>query len=641
MTGQRLVNRIVGNLKHHVVQAGTVVGITDIHTRALAHRIQALENFNGIGPIFAMLLSWCRALLGRVFCVFAHDHYIGARGVNPKLSRQIEPGFPPKRFLNFNRVAMAPRGATQLAMDQDQMHAVLSAEFGNFSAILSQWAKLQPDELALRDDYDEITWGQMDDRIERLAAKLIETGLERGQSVAILGTSSIAYALVFLAAVRAGGVAAPLTTNASPAQLDGMVTDSGARHLFIGAAKRAELDDSFGAGLDRIELEEIDAWMAPVGTRAPELTPAKPAPFNIIYSSGTTGIPKGIVHSHLMRWRQFPPTAASYLGSGLAVRSLASTPLYSNTTMVAFLSCLLAGGTLTIMGKFDCGRWLDLAQSHAITTTMLVPVQYQRLMEFPDFDRFDLSSLALKYCTSAPFSAELKREVLDRMPGGLVEIYSMTEGGVVCLLACHEFQDKLHTVGRPTPGSELKVLDDDGNEVPTGTPGHLIGRSRTMMSGYKNQPGKTAEAQWTDPETGEHWMRMGDIGRLDADGFVELVGRAKDMIISGGFNIYPVDLEDELLKESGVKEAAVIGMPSKRWGETPVGFVALEASVENAAKTAAKTSAEAIMAAVNARLGKTQRLAALYLIDEMPRSHIGKLLKSDLRDQLEASGVEF
>ncbi len=518
-------------------------------------------------------------------------------------------------------------------MENDQICSALGAEFGSFSQVMSDWASFQPGKLAMRDDGGDLTWAQMNDNIERLAAKLVETGLERGQSVAILGKSNIAYALVFLAAVRAGGVAAPLTTSASAPQLAGMVADSGAKHLFIDAAKSAELGPDFASGLTRIELEEVDDWMAPAGTQAPAFEPDPKDAFNIIYSSGTTGIPKGIVHSHQMRWRQFPPTAASYLNSGLEVRSLASTPLYSNTTMVAFLSCLLAGGTLTIMGKFDCARWLDLAQSHRITTTMLVPVQYQRLMDYPAFDDYDLSALALKYCTSAPFSAELKREVLDRMPGGLVEIYSMTEGGVVCLLAAHEFPDKLHTVGRPAPGSELKVLDDEDKPVAIGKAGNLIGLSKTMMAGYKNQPDKTREAYWVDPETGIAWQRMGDIGRVDEDGFVELVGRAKDMIISGGFNIYPVDLEDELLKEQGVKEAAVIGMPSKNWGETPVGFVVLE-GVETEA-------VDAIMAAVNARLGKTQRLAALFKIDEMPRSHIGKLLKTQLRDQLEAQGAAF
>jgi fatty-acyl-CoA synthase len=509
------------------------------------------------------------------------------------------------------------------AMSNDMMMARLAEPFGHFPDILMEWSRIKGDDLALVDERREVYWAELVGLVERLAARLVETGLQRGQSVAILGTSCVEYALVFLAAVRAGGVAAPLTTSASREQLEGMAKDSGAIHLFIDAAKAAELGPDFMAHLQRVPLESIDQWMAPPGSRAPAFVPEPKDPFNIIYSSGTTGIPKGIVHSHRMRWRQFAATALSYLGAGLEVRSLASTPLYSNTTMVAFLPVLLAGGCVRVMGKFDRARWLAHAETDRTTITMLVPVQYQRLMDFPEFGDFDLSALKLKYCTSAPFSAELKREVLKRMPGGLIEIYSMTEGGVVCLLPCHEFPDKLHTVGRPAPGSELKVLDDEDREVPPGTPGNLVGRSLTMMSGYQNQPDKTLEGYWTDPEGGV-WQRMGDIGRVDAEGFVELVGRAKDMIISGGFNIYPSDLEAELAKEAGVVEAAVVGVPSREWGETPVGFVVLK---EGASDTGA------IMAAVNARLGKTQRLAALHAIAEMPRSHIGKLLKTDLREE--------
>ncbi|KWV91597.1 class I adenylate-forming enzyme family protein [Erythrobacter sp. YT30] len=512
---------------------------------------------------------------------------------------------------------------------REAIKAQLAEPFGSFPEILLAWARAQPDSIALIDDTRDCAWAELIGEVERIAARLIETGLERGQSVAILGTSTVNYALVFLAAVRAGGVAAPLTTSASPDQLAGMLADSGARHLFIDSAKAAELGPEFGAQLIRVPLEDIEQWMAPPGSRAPEFNPDPKDPFNIIYSSGTTGIPKGIVHSHQMRWRQFAATATSYLEAGLPVRSLASTPLYSNTTMVAFLPPLLAGGMVRIMGKFDCAKWLEHAQDDRSTITMLVPVQYERLMDFEGLENFDLRALTLKYCTSAPFSADLKRDVLARMPGGLIEIYSMTEGGVVCLLECHKFPDKLHTVGRPAPGSEMKVLDDDDNPVAPGEAGNLIGLSQTMMSGYQNQPGKTREGYWQDPETGINWQRMGDIGRVDEDGFVELVGRAKDMIISGGFNIYPSDLEAELLREDDVTDAAVVGAQSKRWGESPVGFAVLANDAREPA---------AIMQSVNARLGKTQRLALLHAIDELPRSHIGKVLKSDLREEAERLG---
>ena len=167
----------------------------------------------------------------------------------------------------------------------------LDQPFGSFTEILTHWSRVKSDDIALVDERRDIAWAELIGLVERLAARLIETGLEPGQSVVILGTSRVEYALVFLAAVRAGGVAAPLTTSASPEQLEGMAKDSGARHLFIDAAKAAELGPDFMAHLIRVPLEEIDGWMSPPGSRAPAITPDEADAFNIIYSSGTTGIP--------------------------------------------------------------------------------------------------------------------------------------------------------------------------------------------------------------------------------------------------------------------------------------------------------------------------------------------------------------
>lgn len=506
--------------------------------------------------------------------------------------------------------------------------AMLDQDFGSFPALIAGWGELRGDAPALYDGTTALNWREASALIERIAARLQADGLQRGQSVAILGTSTVAYALVFLAAIRAGGCAAPLTTSASPDQLAGMAADSGAMHLFIDRAKLTELGDFKLPVEKQIVLdEELDAFMAPEGTKAQPFEPAEKDPFNIIYSSGTTGIPKGIVHSHQMRWRQMAFRAATNYGEGS--RTLTSTPLYSNTTMAVFLPTMFSGGCASIMGKFDTQKWLQRAQDEKITHTMLVPVQYRRLMQYEHFDDYDLSTMRMKYCTSAPFPADLKGEVIKRMPGGLIEIYGMTEGGVACIFPVHEHPDKLHTVGKPAPGHFLKVLDEDGNEVPPGTPGELVGISPTMMLGYKNQPEKTREGYWINPEDGSTWQRMGDVGRVDADGFVELVGRTKDVIISGGFNIFPIDLEAELAKDDRVVEAAVVGVPSESWGETPVGFVVL-------APGTGEDALEDIRTVANSRLGKTQRVAELYAIDEMPRSHIGKLLKTDLRELVPA-----
>lgn len=504
----------------------------------------------------------------------------------------------------------------------------LEKPYGDYSGLIAAWGVDRPDRIAIDDGTERLTWGELAPLVERVAAQLQADGLKKGQAVAILGTSSVCYALAYLGAIRAGGCAAPLTTSATPQQLEAMLKDSGAMHLFIDAPKLADLA---GRDLPPVKMIMLDAahgdspdifgWMAAEGTEAAPHGCGPKDPFNIIYSSGTTGTPKGIVHSRQMRWLHATVGEATGYGAPDAA-SLASTPLYSNTTFALVIPTWAYGGTLHIMPKFDVVGYLERAQKHRITHTMLVPVQYKRIMEHEGFGDYDLSSFRMKYCTSAPFAAALKADVVARWPGGLVEIYSMTEGGVVCLLLAHEHPDKLHTVGIPWKGSEVFTIDEAGNRLPPGETGELVGRSATMMSGYQNQPEKTREASWID-EDGSRWQRMGDIGRVDADGFVELLGRSKDMIISGGFNIYPVDLEGILLGLPGVGEAAVIGVPSDRWGETPVGFVSGEKG--------AKLDTDALLAAANEQLGKTQRLSALYAIDEMPRSHIGKLLKTELR----------
>jgi acyl-CoA synthetase (AMP-forming)/AMP-acid ligase II len=173
------------------------------------------------------------------------------------------------------------------------------------------------------------------------------------------------------------------------------------------------------------------------------------------------------------------------------------------------------------------------------------------------------------------------------------------------------------------PGHDIRLIGEDGREVRHGDVGEVVGRSATMMSGYHKQPSKTSEAEWWSPE-GARYIRTGDIGRFDDDGFLTLLDRKKDMIISGGFNVYPSDLEAELLKHPAVYEAAVVGVPSERWGETPVAFVAL--------KLDAATDGPALKDWVNGRVGKTQRLSDLAVVDSLPRSPIGKLLKRELRD---------
>ncbi len=507
--------------------------------------------------------------------------------------------------------------------------AAFERPFGVITDLIRLHAKDAPRRAALSDPAQALDYGALDALMDRIAASLQRDGLRAGDAIAVCAASSVRYAAVFLGALRAGVAVAPLAPGSTPASLARMADDAQARLLFLDAGTAENLAQ-VDATIPRIALDgpAFDAWLVPEGIHPAPVVPDPGWPFNIIYSSGTTGEPKGIVQGHGMRWAHV--TRGATYGYGADTVTLLSTPLYSNTTLVVFFPTLAYGGQVLLMPKFDAAGYLRLAQQHRVTHTMLVPVQYQRLMAHPDFDAHDLSSYQMKFSTSAPFHAELKADVLKRWPGGLVEFYGMTEGGGTCILEAHLHPDKLHTVGRPGPGSDIRLIDEDGREVAQGEAGEVVGHSAGMMTGYHRQPEKTREAEWFDP-SGKRFIRTGDVGRFDAEGFLTLFDRRKDMIISGGFNIYPSDLEAVLRGHAAVADAAVVGVPSVQWGETPVAFVVR--------RDGDATEANALMDWCNAQLGKTQRLAGLRFIDELPRSAIGKVLKRELRE-LHARGTD-
>lgn len=508
---------------------------------------------------------------------------------------------------------------------------MLAADFATLPDLVRAHAAERPDAIALADPDGRMSWSELDAKVDRIAARLQADGFARGDRTAIAGLNSMEQVAVILGTLRAGGVAGLITNSATGEQMAAMIADTGAAHLFLDAAAAASLTGQAVACPHRIAMdgsdagEPLDQWLAAAPEQPASVSIAPGDGFNIIYSSGTTGTPKGIVHSHAMRWQHIMRGVPAY---GPAAVTILSTPLYSNTTMASFLPTLGSGGKVVLMRKFDARGFLELAERERATNTMLVPVQYRRIMALEDFDRFDLSSFVMKYCTSAPFPAALKADVLARWPGGLVEIYGMTEGGAAFLLEAHKYPDKLHTVGQPAPGHIAKVIDEEGRELPQGSVGEIVGRSPAMMTGYNNRPDATAAMHWHDAD-GQLFYRHGDIGRIDEDGFLTLMDRAKDMIISGGFNIFPSDLEAILLADARVVEAAVVGMPSEEWGETPVAFVVL--------RPGAADEADAVRAACNAQVGKTQRLSGITVVDELPRSPIGKVLKRELRDRYAVS----
>jgi acyl-CoA synthetase (AMP-forming)/AMP-acid ligase II len=509
----------------------------------------------------------------------------------------------------------------------DQIPDPSNATFESIPGLIRRYSATDPDKTAVEVEGHSLSYRDLDRAMDRMAATFQEKQLLVGDVVAICAGTSLDYAVVFLGALRAGLVPAPIAPSVTAGQLSSMLKDCEAK-LLIADMLAKPTDDS----LTRVSIDGespgicLADWLLPAESRPAETEIQPDWLFNIIYSSGTTGTPKGIAQPHGMRWAQVL-RGAGYGYSG-STRTLLATPLYSNTTLVSLFPTLAFGGSVYLMPKFDARRYLQLAEELRITHSMLVPVQYQRIMALAEFDDFDLSAFEMKFCTSGPFNGDMKSDVLRRWPGGLIEIYGMTEGGGACVLKAHETPNKLHTVGRPVPGHDIRLLAADDTVAAAGESGEIIGHSPSMMQGYYGQPEKTAEIEWYD-EHGKRFLRSGDIGRFDEDGFLVLVDRKKDMIISGGFNIFPSDLESELLRHPSIDEAAVIGVSSDKWGETPVAYVVLNRDRE--------INSRDLLNWCNQRLSSVQRLANLYVVEALSRNGIGKVMKKELRERYQAT----
>jgi acyl-CoA synthetase (AMP-forming)/AMP-acid ligase II len=490
-----------------------------------------------------------------------------------------------------------------------------------------------PDRWALTTGESRLTWLELADGLAKFASSVRRAGIAEGERIGFLVGNSAEAVVAYLGSVAAGCVAVPLPASLLRKDLERLIEDCAPALLVadeagadaIAGLSAAPLVGVGGAASAHLGFDDF------LSRGDPETRPAVVAPeahFNIIYSSGTTGRPKGIVHSHGMRNGQ---AARGVFDIGSESVMLLATPLYSNTTLMPLMASLYHGGHVVLMQKFDVARYLALAEGCRATHTMLVPVQYQRLMAYPGFADHDLSAFKVKQSTGAPMAIALKRDILTRWPGRFIEIYGLTEGGVTFMLDAARHPNKLHTVGQPAPGNEIRVIDEDGRELARGETGEVVGRSPFMMKGYWRRPDADQALEWRAPD-GAVFFRSGDLGAFDEDGFLTLRGRKKDLIISGGFNIYPGDLESVLLEHPDVAEAAVVAAESEKWGETPFAFVVPHAGRQIDACTLREWA--------NARLGRIQRLAGVSVRADLPRSSIGKVLKTELAADPALRGVQ-
>jgi len=500
--------------------------------------------------------------------------------------------------------------------------------------LLESYRLRQPDKIALIEGDEHRSYGETVARIYQMANGLIALGVKPGDRVAMLSRNSMAYSEFFAATLVAGACAVPLQSMITDESLELMLKDSGARVLavsqdyapmteaFLGSQQQLLAGGLLGFDFSDQRFTGLEGWLDSQSSQAPGIEIDPDWEFNIIYSSGTTGVPKGIVHSH--RTRQGLAKGLMSIGiSGEAI-TLITTPLYSNTTITTWWPSLCAGATMIIVAKFDAEQALALIQKHSVTHAMFVPVQYDRMMRVENFNDYQLDSMLFKFSTSAPLRAALKADVIERFPGEIIEFYGLTEGGVGTLFigSVAKELDKLGSVGPALPGATLKIIDDKGKELGPGESGEIVGRSGNMSNGYHNRDAANQEMYWYDSE-GLLFYKSGDVGYLDEDGWLFLSDRKKDMIISGGFNIYATDLELVLLEHPSVHEVAVVALPSSEWGETPLAIVVVEPTAD--------IGEDALRDWANQRLGKAQRISQLVFIEELPKSSIGKVLKKELR----------
>jgi long-chain acyl-CoA synthetase len=490
----------------------------------------------------------------------------------------------------------------------------------NLASIVTDSAARAPETVAVRLGPLELTYAELDDRSARLAALLREKGLQQGDRVGVMLPNVLEFPISYYGVLRAGGVVVPMNVLLKRREIAFYLEDSGAKLLLAwhGFAEEAR-GGAEDAGTELIEVEpEVYAELLGAHEPDPDLAgTAEEDTAVILYTSGTTGKPKGaeLTHFNLSRNADIASRTTSNVKAGDVV--LGALPLFhSFGQTVSMNASLRVGATLTLLPKFDPGEALEIMQRERVTHFYGVPTMYGALLHHPGREDYDTSNLRICITGGASMPVEVLRGFEEAFDCELLEGYGLSETSPVSCTNHPGRARKPGSIGTPIEEVEMKLVDENDQEVPQGEVGEIVIRGHNIMKGYWQRPEATEEAMRGG------WFHSGDMARIDDDGYFFIVDRKKDLIIRGGYNVYPREVEEVLYEHPKIREAAVIGVPHDEWGEEIGAAVVLHEGEELAP--------EEVGAYVKERIAAYKYPRIVWFVDELPKGPTGKILKREI-----------
>ncbi len=490
----------------------------------------------------------------------------------------------------------------------------------NLASIVTESAARAPDSPAVRLGDHALAYAELDEHSARLATLLRERGLEQGDRVGVMLPNVLEFPVAYYGVLRAGGVVVPMNVLLKRREIAFYLEDSGTKLLLAwhGFAEEARTGAA-EAGAELIEVEP-ESFAAELAAREPTPGLADTAEDDtavILYTSGTTGKPKGaeLTHSNLFRNADVSSRTTCEIAAGDVV--FGGLPLFhSFGQTVSMNTSLMVGACLTLVPKFDPGEALETMQRDGVTHFYGVPTMYGALLHHPGRESFDTSALRTCITGGASMPVEVLRGFEDAFGAIVLEGYGLSETSPVACSNHPDRERKPGSIGTPLEGVEMRVVDEDDNEVPQGEVGEIVIRGHNIMKGYWQRPEATAEAMRGG------WFHSGDMARTDEEGYFYIVDRKKDLIIRGGYNVYPREVEEVLYEHPKIREAAVLGVPHDEWGEEIGAAVVLHDGEE--------LDPEEVSAYVKERIAAYKYPRLVWFVDDLPKGPTGKILKREI-----------